>query len=114
MRQPSNEKRAEWITDWIKLIIKKYQQNHEICERVIDLMPIFFSYVKPHFRSEWHAVVAILITSFFKQAKMRKYGPNVVIKIVNMAKYLAQVRTGLHIFENMKLLNIVLIQLGVL
>lgn len=68
---------------------KKYHKNHEITERIIDLLPNFIFYVRHY--SDLTDDLLNIISSFLIKIKNKRYGPNITEKLIKNVKYIAQV-----------------------
>lgn len=74
-------------------MLQNHLYQHGIYEKIIDLMPMLFKFVKPFNTREFATLkdVGIFVRSFLQVAKDRKCGTNFVVKIIRFLRNVARV-----------------------
>lgn len=90
IRQEPTETKGKWIISEIKSCLRYHHKEPENRQKIVDLLPYFFKFVKPC--ADALDEVGLIITQFLKLADRKTCDPKMVIQLIRSIKYFARVR----------------------
>lgn len=89
-QKSTSEQSTDWAFTEIQTICQHLSTHNDYMELVADNIPALVKCVKPH--RNMHDDLIILLSSFLKRIKTKKYGQRISIKIINSVQYFVQVK----------------------